>query len=180
MNKLIYSLTFIMILSGCNLTKHYKKVATDTDVTLLKKAIIAPWVSVNFPNQTTFIPGQVDTLELIHYDEIALKEMNDIIDSLLMLPRDSVIKLLKEKCIPVTKTVYLTRVDTVQREDQAKVFVLQQSLARSESAIVQLNADITQKESKLDKVKNQRNTFIGISFLFVLSIVIFLYVKLKP
>jgi hypothetical protein len=87
---------------------------------------------------------------------------------------------LKEKCIPVTKTVYLTRVDTVQREDQAKVFVLQQSLARSEAAIVQLNADITQKDAKLDKVKNQRNTFIGITFLFVLSIVIFLYVKLKP
>jgi hypothetical protein len=170
----------VIALIGCNTTKHYKKVATDIDVTLEKKAIIAPWVSVNFPNQTTFIIGKMDTVEKVVYDDDALNQMTEIIDSLLMLPKDSVIKLLKEKCIPVTKTVYLTRVDTVQREDQAKVFVLQQSLARSEAAIVQLNADITQKDAKLDKVKNQRNTFIGISFLFVLSIVIFLYVKLKP
>jgi len=170
----------VIALIGCNTTKHYKKVSTDTDVTLLKKAIIAPWVSVHFPNQTTFIPGRVDSVEKVVYDEKALSEMNDIIDSLLMLPKDSVIKLLKEKCIPITKTVYLTRVDTVQRDDPAKIFVLQQSLARSEAAIVQLNADITQKEEKLNKVKNQRNTFLGITILFVLAIATFLYVKLKP
>jgi hypothetical protein len=170
----------VIALIGCNTTKHYKKVATDTDVTLYKKAIIAPWVSVNFPNQTTFIAGQVDTVETLVWDEMILNEMNEIIDSLLMLPKDSVIKLLKEKCIPVTKTVYLTRVDTVQREDQAKVFVLQQSLARSEATIIKRDATILDKDAALSKVKNQRNTFIGISFLFVLSLVIFIYVKLKP
>lgn len=169
----------VIALIGCNTTKPYRKIALDTDVTMYKKAIIAPWVSVHFPNQTIFIPGQVDTVEKVVYDEDALSQMNDIIDSLLMLPRDSVIKLLKEKCIPITKTVYLTRVDTVQREDAAKVFVLQQSLSRSESAIVQLNSDLTQKDIKIRKANTRFYISLGVIAFFILGIASYLYVKLK-
>ena len=166
-----------MLLSGCGLTRHYKKVATDIDVTLKKKSIIAPWVAVNFPSVTKVVPGKIDTVETIYYDEIAIDDLNHLVDSLLLRPE--VVKLLKEKCIPIVKTKYITKVDTVFTDNAAKIFTMQQSIARLESANVKLSLSSEDKDKKISDIKRQRNIFIGILSGIVLLTGVIIYFKLK-
>ena len=54
-------LVFFVLITSCSTTRHYKKVATDPQVTVEKKAIIAPWVSTNFPVEESYSKGEETT-----------------------------------------------------------------------------------------------------------------------
>ncbi len=172
-----YILTFIVLLSGCSLTKHYKKVATDTRVTSDKKAIIAPWVSVHFPTKTEYVKGKTDTIETLITDDVVISELNQIIDSLLLLPKDSAIKYLHKNC--KEKVIRTVRVDTMYQENGGTIYSLKQQLAVCDQEVLGLRQSLKAGEEKLKKVRDQRNYSIGIILLLSFSIVVWFLSKIK-
>lgn len=173
------SLLFIVLLSGCSLTKHYKKVATDSRVTSEKKAIIAPWVSVHFPTRTEFVQGRTDTIETILTDDQTITELNSIIDSLLVMPKDSVIKYLHENCKEKVKVIRTVRVDTVYNENGGTIYNLKQQLAVCDQEVLGIRQELKANDEKLDKVRNQRNYAFGVIALLGFSIIVFFLAKIK-
>jgi hypothetical protein len=166
-----------VFLSGCSLTKHYKKVATDTQVTSEKKAIIAPWVSVHFPSKTEYIQGKVDTIETLITDDGVISELNAIIDSLLLLPKDSAIRYLHKNC--KEKVIRTVRVDTMYQENGGTIYTLKQQLAVCDYEVVTVRQQLKDSEEKNKKLSNQRNYLIGIISLFVFGIIVFFLAKIK-
>ena len=177
-SRSIYGLTFLLLLSGCSLTK-YKKVATDTRVTSEKKAIIAPWVSVHFPTKTEFIQGKTDTIETILTDDNTITELNGIIDSLLVMHKDSVIKYLHENCKEKTKVIRTVRVDTFYNENGGTIYNLKQQLAVCDQEVLGIKESLKVKDEKLKKVTQHRNYAIGVIALFVFAVIVFILAKLK-
>src|SRR5574343_172211 len=175
MRKLIIVLA---LLTGCKATeKTYRKIATDTHVTTEKKNIISPWVSVHFPNKTEFIFGKPDTIVNVVYDELALGELTSIVDSLLMLPKDSAIKYIQG--LSKTKTVYVHRTDTLYKEDAGMVYSLKQQLAVCDQDVNVKLATVKDLEAKVEKVINTRNMLIGVLSLIGFSVIVFFLAKLR-
>lgn len=177
MVKGLNSLLFLVLLSGCSLHKHYKKVATDTNVTTEKKAIIAPWVSINFPVRVETVT-KVDSFETVIYDEAALIEMNAIIDSLL-LNRDTAVKWIKQNCVPRVEKKTITIRDTVFQSNGAQVFALQNQIANLQQETLTKTKAITSLEEKISKAKTTRNYLLGVIALFVFGLIVFILAKLK-
>jgi hypothetical protein len=163
-----YILTFIVLLSGCSLTKHYKKVATDTDVTSKEKAIIAPWVSVHFPTKTEYVQGKTDTIETLITDDGVISELNQIIDSLLLLPKDSAIKYLHKNC--KEKVIKTVRVDTVYNENGGTIYSLKQQLAVCDQEVNEQKGKVKSAEEKERKVREQRNYAFGVLLVLLMMI----------
>lgn len=175
MRKLIIVLA---LLTGCKATeKTYRKIATDTQVTTEKKNIISPWVSVHFPPTTEFVFGKPDTIVNVVYDELALGELSSIVDSLLMLPKDSVIQYLKGA--NKTRTVYVHRTDTLYKEDAGAVYSLKQQLAVCDQDVNMKLTEIKDLKEKVDKVKETRNYLIGVLCLIGFGVIVFFLAKLK-
>lgn len=174
---IIVALFFLLF--GCKPSRHYVKVATDTDVTTKEKNIIAPWVATHFPVRETFIPGKPDTVIEVVQDWETLGQLNGILDSLLMLPKDTLLKYLKEKCVPKREIVNIRTVDTIQVESGATIFNLQQRLAVCEGEVTLKQNQLDAAVESSEKFKNQRNTFIGILSLIVFAVGVIIAAKLR-
>lgn len=178
LENLKISILFLFLL-GCKATeKTYKKVATDYNVTTEKKAIIAPWVSVHFPPTTEFIFGKSDTLIETVYDEQALSELNEIIDSLLLMPKDSVVKYL-QNYVPKVQKIYVHRTDTLLQEDAGAVFSLKQQLVICDHDVNVKVAELKTMEERLEKMRGVRNKLIGVLSLIGFGIIVFFLAKLR-
>jgi hypothetical protein len=175
LNKSI--LLFVVLLSSCSLTRHYKKVATDADVTVAKKAIIAPWVATHFPVRLETVT-KVDSFTTVIYDDETMSELNDIIDSLL-INRDTAVKWLKENCVPKTVVKTINFRDTVFQTNGAQLFALQQQIALKESEIAQQVDKVNRLEERVKKVKETRNYLIGVLALIGFGVIVLLLAK-KP
>ena len=182
-NKLIAGAMIIVallfLLYGCKSTRHYVKVATDTEVTNKEKAIIAPWVMANFPGRDVFIPGKNDTIIEVVQDWEVLGQLNEILDSLIMLPRDTAIKYIKENCKPTKEIVNIIRVDTFRVSNGAEVYNLQQQVATKEVEIKKLEFSNSELLKKANKLKEVRNYLIGVLSLIGFGVIVFVMAKLK-
>jgi hypothetical protein len=178
LNKSTFSLLFLVLLSGCSLTRHYKKVATDADVTVAKKAIIAPWVATHFPVRVETVT-KVDSFTTVIYDDETMSELNSIIDSLL-ITRDTAVKWLKENCVPRVERKTIRIRDTVFQTNGAQLFALQNQIALKESEITQQVEKVNRLEERVKKVKETRNYLIGVLALIGIAGIVFLLARLKP
>lgn len=169
----------LVALIGCKATeKTYRKVATDLRVTAEKKAIIAPWVSVYFPNGVMYLPGKTDTItEWFYADDSVVRELNELIDSLLLVEPKLVTVLQKSK--PITKVVTIHKTDTVQVDNAGVVYALQRSLTLCEAERVKSIVDMESKEQSVQKITKQRNILIGILAGLLLMAGVITYFKLK-
>lgn len=170
-------LLLLLFVVSCSTVRHYKKVATDTDVTNKEKAIIAPWVMANFPNRELFVPGKNDTIETWVSDDESIFQLGEIIDSLLMLPKDSIVKVIKDSCR--TKTVIIRRVDTFKVSNGAEVYNLQQQVAGKESEIKKLELTKSELEKDYNKIRETRNYLIGVLCLIGFVVIVFILARLK-
>lgn len=174
---IIVALFFLLF--GCKPSRHYVKVATDTDVTTKEKGIIAPWVATHFPVRETFIPGKPHTVIEVVHDWETLGQLNDILDSLLMLPKDTVLKYLKENCVPKREVIRIVRTDTVQVESGATIFQLQQRLAVCEGEVTLKQNQLDAAVEDAEKYKIQRNTYIGILALIGFAVGVIIAARLR-
>ena len=140
------SLMIIWILFGCGVTeKSYRKVATDTRVTSEKKAIIAPWVSVYFPVEEGFITGE----EVVKIDtQYQAFNYYDTITN--TVKRVDTVKVVKET----------VRIDTVQKENYARVLLLRREVSLLEGEVVTQQGLRKDAEARRDQAKGNNKTLI--------------------
>lgn len=143
-------LAFLLFTMGCSPLRHYKKVATDTEVTPKKKKIMAPWIMANFPSEDRYVPG--DTLVRIDTLDRADTIYWETVDTL--------------RIQEPTVTRYITRTitirDTIYRNDpktKAELFTLRDNLAKAEyrqtaqaEEIADLKIEIGLKQDQVAKL----------------------------
>ncbi len=147
----------IALLASCNPLKHYQKVATDTEVTEKKKAVIAPWVHLNFPVIPTFIKGRTDTI-------IEVQELPG--DTTTYYERDTLKTPVISPQRVLIKTVY--RTDTLRVEGTALSDALRRQLAICSAEVIQKDAEI----SALKEKPSWFWWFVGACVALVLSIIL--------
>lgn len=159
----LFLVCFLLLLS-CSSVRHYRKVATDTEVTLEKKAIISPWVSVHFPAIPEYIKGDsvvvYDTTYNLHLIDSLVKSIDSIVATQVTIDVDSLKRAIELQCRP--KTVYKTtvRIDTVKIRDEAMVFTLRRDLELAGAENVSLATKLKETEDKLAKASKKGGTYI--------------------
>lgn len=178
-------LIFVLLLS-CNSLRHYHKVATDTEVTPEKKAIIAPWISAHFPTETIYLKGEEVIVVDSTFNQAIIDSLISSIDSLTSSSEtkiniDSLKEAIRKECVP--RIVYKTkvRVDTVKVPDKALIFTLQRDLESCNGVNATLKQQLADAESKLAvRTKKTTNYIIYLVIgLAVISLQTFLLVKSK-
>jgi hypothetical protein len=139
----------IFLLVSCSSVRHWKKVATDVDVTPYKKSLIAPKMAVLFPPQVKHVPGET----VVKVDTVINERYEVIRDTVTGV--DTVVKY-RERT--VTKEVRI--VDTVFQVDAATLYATQQELAVCGSNNAALRADNTQLTTTANKAVKRRNTWL--------------------
>lgn len=146
MVRVLISVLVAVSFLGCKIY-HYKKVAADDDVTQKKKNIISPWVSFHFPVQERRVSDTTIQIDTIRVDDSA-DELYKLLDSLLAVPKDSAIRVLREKCVEkVVRKVYTIR-DTTYLTDGA-------SLSSLRHAIVELQGQVVIKDQQIQEQKDR-------------------------
>lgn len=186
-------LIVILLLVSCNPTKPYKRVAADPNVTPKKKAIIAPFVSAHFPIKERITTDTIRVIDTV-YDENTVLILANIIDSMIMVKKDTVIvrdisterrlseqlRLAKKNCGRVI-TVRETIKDTIWQEDGATTLLLRDQLTKMDARNNGLMYDIEVANKRATSAVNRANIFL---FMFVLSLlllafVIWIFIKSK-
>lgn len=125
-NKLFLIPLFLFL--GCGVsTRVYQKIASDTHPTLQKLAILAPFVSTNYPVKETFIQGKSDTTLL--YDTIVT---NSIYHDTITNKIDSIVI----KKVQYTKVI--VRTDTIKVKETVDCYLINQQLLLSKEKIKDL------------------------------------------
>ena len=132
---------FLFILFGCNPLRHYNKVATDPDVTMTKKNIIAPWVALHFPVETKYVKGET----IIETDTL------NILDTTYIKAMDTVIKK-----ITVTKVINKRTIDTIYMVNEAERFALRNIITRQGADIEAKDKMIKEYKTKLTKAASDK------------------------
>ena len=183
--KVFYGLILVILFaSSCNPLRHYQKVAADTEVTQKKKAVIAPWVSVNFPVTETFIKGKDSIIVDTSYNKEVVDSLEAQLDLLLSLKMDSINvdsikKVIIAACKPVTITKIVSRVDTVVKKDVAAMYSLQQQVSSLEAREVLTQTKYEDAKAQLKEVQKDKRQYI--MYIVILSVALFvvcaLYIK---
>jgi hypothetical protein len=167
-------LIFILLLVSCSGVKHYRKVATDTKVTVEKKAIIAPFVSTYFPVRERVKSDTVIKVDTV-YDESTSKFFSDIIDSLVKSPAKKDYALikkyeeLKKACAYRPETTIYIR-DTIYAIDEAERFAMDQYVKSVEQENAILKKDKNVAEDRMnDAIRAKRSLSI---YLWIAGVVI--------
>jgi hypothetical protein len=158
----------ILLLASCSPLRHYKKVATDPNVTPEKKAVIAPWVVLNFPFQPTY--SKPDTVDILIVDTIQLYSTDTLHDvKNLVQFRDRI----------VTKVVQRTIRDTVKFESTATIDAIrrQLSIANERNGQVHTQKEQAEAATKAAKSKNRNLIYILIALGAMLLTSIYLHIK---
>lgn len=190
MNKWV---AILIILISCTPTKPYRKVASDTDVTPKKKAIIAPFVSMHFPVRERVTSDTVRIVDTV-YDEKTTYILSTIIDSLIMRGKDTIrlrdkraearlveqLKVAKKECGRVI-TIKETIKDTIWQEDEAKTFAMRDYITKLEAKNGTLTHDLEVADKKVSAEFKRANTllFMFIGALLVIAFLIWLIIKTK-
>lgn len=163
MTKLSFLLSLLLLLS-CSSVRHYRKVATDTEVTPEKKAIIAPWVSAHFPIDIVYLQGEEIVVVDSTFNQALIDSLIVSIDSLTSafskINVDSLKEAIRKECVP--KTVYKTRVrvDTVKVPDKALIFTLQRDLETCNGVNASLQEKLNQAQAKIDAHGKKTTNYI--------------------
>jgi hypothetical protein len=151
-------LAVILLAAGCSPLKHYRKVATDTQVTEEKRKTIAPWVAANFPTETRYVPG--DTV--VRVDTLTTE------DTLYWETVDTV-QIPKTIVRYVTKTVTIR--DTIYKSDEAKLYnerqlrrTIETDLAKTQVEMAGLRAEIGELTIDLNQSQKQKRTLWWVIF----------------
>lgn len=142
----------IFVVLSCGSLRHYRKVATDKDVTAEKKAVISGWVAEHFPVTPEYIKGDDVIVTDTVYDTHLVDSLTASIDSLILnqlyLDVDSLKAQIRRECKP--KTIYRTkiRVDTVKVVDDNLVTSLQSSLDSAKAKNIDLEFKLVEAENK--------------------------------
>lgn len=159
----LFLVCFLLLLS-CSSVRHYRKVATDTEVTPEKKAIISPWVSAHFPAVPEYIKGDsvivYDTTYNFHIIDSLVKSIDSLAASQMYIDVDSLKRAIEAQCRP--KTVYKTtvRIDTIKIRDEALVFTLRRDLEVASGENAALVVKLKEAEDKLSKAGKKGTTYI--------------------
>lgn len=157
-------LIFVMLLVSCGVLRHYRKVATDTNVTPEKKAIISPWVSAHFPTTPEYIKGDsvvvVDTTYNLRLIDSLVASIDSIVAHQIVIDLDSLKRAIEAQCRP--RTVYKTtvRVDTLKVKDEALVFTLSRDLEKANAQNASLSVQLKETQDRLEKASKKRGTYI--------------------
>lgn len=158
----------ILLLASCSPLRHYKKVATDLIVTPEKKAVIAPWIALNFPFTPQY--SKPDTTEILVIDTVQLYSTDTLHD---------VTNLVQFRDRIVTKTVTRTIRDTIKFESTAVTDNLRRQLAVASERNGQVHTQKEQAEAatKAAKSKNRNLIYILIALGAMLLTSIYLHIK---
>jgi len=148
MSRILTALALCVFITACSPLRHYRKVATDTDVTTKKKKIMAPWIMANFPSEDRYVPG--DTL--VRIDTLTREDTIywETVDTLRLQEPERVVYRY------VTRT--LTIRDTVYRPDpktKAQVFYLTDELNKRDAVIVSQEQTIADLKIELGLSEDQ-------------------------
>lgn len=172
---------------SCNPLRHYEGVATDTNVTPQKKAVIAPWVATYFdPGEPTVITSKDSVVEKIVVDSAKVDSLSKQLDALRNNPSidvDSLKAVIMEQCVPKTvlKHVYHnTTIEKPSSAQQAKIYALQnenQGITADNTVLRKDNKTLKDEASEAKKASRTR------LFLLIGAIVVILgllYLLFKP
>lgn len=165
----------ILFLFACSPVRHWQKVATDTNVTPEKKAIIAPKVAAMFPAREIFIPGEVITKTDTVIDMDQVFQMAEIIDSLLYITiqdstnRDSIAKVILKRFTPRTIRVMQTSVDTVQVPNSAREYSLMHDLEVSAVENAKVSAQLNHCKEKIKEWYQDQWFWIAVALFVTLA-----------
>lgn len=199
-----FILAFLVLTTSCSTTRHYKKVATDSEVTPKKKAIIAPWVSANFPVEESYTKGKdsvtVDTLYNADVVDSLKTELDLLIiaingnrdgeegDSIEYIDVDSLKAAILAKCkgTKVIRTV-THRVDTLKQKDGAALFTMKTQLDKcnaesvvKDEQIKNLQAQVLAANEERDEVKGEKNMLWIYLVVALIAILVLGYLLVKP
>lgn len=176
----------ILLLFSCSPLRHYKGVATDTEVTPEKKSIISPWVSIHFPQETKYVKGDDVLIVKVDstYNQEAVDSLKHSLDSLLRTGKpiniDSLVKAVEKNCKPKIYYKETLRVDTVFTADAGIVYSLKYALAQSEAREIMLKERVKGLEQQ---VQDQKGKARNLLIYLIIAIVVALgeaYLLLKP
>lgn len=157
-NKII----FLILLMGCNPLRHYNKVATDPDVTMTKKNIIAPWVALHFPTLTKYVKGET----IIETDTV------NIFETTYIKAMDTVIKK-----ITVTKVINKRTTDTIYMVNEAERFALRNIVTRQGADIEAKDKMIKEYKTKLTKAASDKFWMtVAIILLFLINFILYRWI----
>jgi hypothetical protein len=180
----------LLVLISCTPTKHYRKVASDPNVTPKKKAIIAPFVSAHFPVKERIVSDTIIKIDTV-YDENTVLLLSTIIDSLIMTKTEKVVDKsvetrLRQQLASVKKkcgqrvTVRETIRDTIYQEDEAKTFALRDYITKLESKNSTLSYDLEVADKRVGSA-NRRVALMTVLFVVcLLLLILMIYLLLKP
>lgn len=138
----------IILLMACNPLRHWKGVAVDADVTMQKKAIIAPMVALHFPPETKYIKG--DTVIKVIIDTLV-----DIDTT--YLPGDTITKIITKLR---ERTIVKTVIDTVYQLNTAEVFALREHISKQEQLLNELIAKSQELKDDADDAHRSRRWWV--------------------
>ena len=180
-------LIIVLAMVACTSVRHYAKVAADAHVTIEKKSIIAPFVSTHFPPNFKVVRDTVIRMDTV-VDGMFIYELSKIIDSLIMLPKDTVkvdnprlrarIDSLIVRCgSSVKRTEIYT--DTLYVTDAAKEYALSQFISSVQSENTLLKKEAKESNDKWEiAVKKSRSANIKfVSACFAALILLILLFK---
>jgi hypothetical protein len=182
----------LLVLISCTPTKHYRKVASDPNVTPKKKAIIAPFVSAHFPVKERIVSDTVRIVDTV-YDEKTTYILSTIIDSLIMRKQDTVrirdrkaeakliaqLNEIKKDCGRLI-TIHEKITDTIYQEDEAKTFAMREYITRLESKNSTLSYDLEVADKRVGSA-NRRVALMTVLFVVcLLLLILMIYLLLKP
>lgn len=131
----------IIFLMGCNPLRHYNKVATDPDVTMTKKKVIAPFVALHFPVETKYVKGdtviETDTLSL--HDTTYINKMDTVTQR-----------------ITLTKVIHKKTTDTIYMSNEAERFALRELITRQVTEMEAKDKIIKEYKQKIKDAAEQK------------------------
>jgi len=161
MKKIIFTVTIFLLLFGCNTERHWQKVATDTNVTQRKKAIIAPKVAILFPAREIYLPGEKIITRDTVVDVEGIIELNSIIDSLLYYSNnDSIRTIILERFKPVKVIVREKVVDTIYVPETAKLYSLVNDLEVCEVSNVNLAVKLENEQQRSNELTKSKHFWL--------------------
>jgi hypothetical protein len=200
--RILSVILLFLVFAACNPTRHYQKVATDTEVTPKKKAIIAPWISANFPVEESYTKGKdsvvIDTLYNADVVDSLQTELDLLImaingsrgedgDSIEYIDVDSLKAAILAKCKGKTIVKTTHRVDTVKKADPAALYTMKTQADKCEAKVVlleernkQLQADVVSAQEREEEAVGDKNMLWIYLIIACIIILILGYLLVKP